>query len=131
MPRAVDTNVLVRALVEDGTEQTERVVRRFVSEDIFVPVSVVLETEWVLRSHLRLDRSTVNFLLTTIAGVHRIELENRGALLKALEAHRNGLDLADAVHLYCSGHCDALYTFDADFRRRAAALDAAMPVIAP
>ena len=52
---ALDTNVLVRYLVQDDAAQfaaARRLIRRCVADDatLFVPVTVVLELEWVLRS---------------------------------------------------------------------------------
>ena len=59
----IDTNVLVRLLVEDDAEQTRRaqaLVERTVTrgEDILVSLLVVIETEWVLRSRYGLEKST-------------------------------------------------------------------------
>jgi hypothetical protein len=46
---AVDTNVVVRYLVNDNAAQAARARRLVEREDIFVPLTVLLETEWVLR----------------------------------------------------------------------------------
>ena len=131
MPLAVDTNVLVRALVDDGTEQTQRAVRRFMSEDTFVSVTVLLETEWVLRSKVGLDEKAVNRLFAALAGYEHVEFEDRARILKAIAAHGQGLDFADALHLFAASECRGLCSFDADFRRRAKRLDGAIPVMAP
>ena len=47
---AVDTNVLVRLLVSDNPAQGKASHRLFACEDVFVPDTVLLETEWVLRA---------------------------------------------------------------------------------
>ncbi|MCK7494419.1 MAG: hypothetical protein MZW92_26990 [Comamonadaceae bacterium] len=52
---ALDTNVLVRYVVQDDAAQlaaAKRLISRCVAEGLalFVPVTVVLELEWVLRS---------------------------------------------------------------------------------
>jgi predicted nucleic-acid-binding protein len=47
---AFDTNLLVRALVTDNPEQVA-VARRLMAEDtVYLSRTVLLETEWVLRS---------------------------------------------------------------------------------
>jgi predicted nucleic-acid-binding protein len=46
---AVDTNIVVRYLVNDSAAQAARARRLVEREDIFVPLTVLLETEWVLR----------------------------------------------------------------------------------
>ena len=48
--RAIDTNVLVRALVRDDTTQSARAEALLSEHRIFIPVTVMLELEWVLRS---------------------------------------------------------------------------------
>ena len=48
--RAVDTNVLVRALVQDDPVQARRALALLSHHQVFVPVTVILELEWVLRS---------------------------------------------------------------------------------
>lgn len=52
---ALDTNILVRYVVQDDTQQlaaSKRLISRCLAEglSIFVPVTVVLELEWVLRA---------------------------------------------------------------------------------
>ena len=46
---AVDTNVLVRLLVADHAAQATRAAAVFRAGRVFIPKSVLLETEWVLR----------------------------------------------------------------------------------
>ena len=48
--RAIDTNVLVRAIVNDDTAQSASAIELLTDHDIYIPVTVVLELEWVLRS---------------------------------------------------------------------------------
>lgn len=47
---AVDTNVLVRLLVNDDARQARRARALFEREEIFISPTVLLESEWVLRS---------------------------------------------------------------------------------
>lgn len=48
--RALDTNVLVRALVQDDAAQGRRAEAFLSAQPVYVPVTVILESEWVLRS---------------------------------------------------------------------------------
>ena len=66
MPLAVDTNVLARALVDDGSEQARRSRILLSEKEVFVPDSVLLETEWLLRSLVRLDRNEINQTFATL-----------------------------------------------------------------
>jgi predicted nucleic-acid-binding protein len=58
---ALDTNVLVRYIVLDDAAQlaaARRLISRILAEGstLFVPVTVVLELEWVLRSSYGFDK---------------------------------------------------------------------------
>jgi predicted nucleic-acid-binding protein len=52
--QSIDTNVLVRLLVQDDAEQSARAVallRKILSEDgVWISLIVIVETVWVLRS---------------------------------------------------------------------------------
>ena len=52
MPIAVDTNVLARALIDEALSRLRPAVESLRDDEIFVPDTVLLETEWVLRSRL-------------------------------------------------------------------------------
>ena len=47
---AVDTNVLVRFLVDDDPDQSRAARALFASEAVWIPKTVILETNWVLCS---------------------------------------------------------------------------------
>jgi predicted nucleic acid-binding protein len=47
---AIDTNLIVRYLVGDDLGQAARARRLIDNNDVFVCTTVLLETEWVLRS---------------------------------------------------------------------------------
>ena len=47
---AIDTNVIVRYLTADHPEQASRARALVDGAAVFVPVTVILESEWVLRS---------------------------------------------------------------------------------
>ena len=61
---AVDTNILVRFIVRDDALQLESVIRLMrqcvdCGELIFVPVTVLLELEWVLRARFNFSKEEV------------------------------------------------------------------------
>ena len=47
---SVDTNVVVRLLVNDDPQQGERARKLFDSDQIWIGVTVLLESAWVLES---------------------------------------------------------------------------------
>jgi len=100
---AVDTNVLVRTLVDDPAErgQVARArtrVRR--AGKIYVPQIVQVETAWVLESAYGLDRSAVLAVFDGLLANGACTLQGREILERAMVAFREGrADLSDYMIL--------------------------------
>ncbi len=119
---AVDTNLLVRIVANDDPEQARRVAALFEAEQIFVPKTVLLETEWVLRYAYKQGSGSIAHALRTIAGLPNVTLENPAELALALSWFEGGLDFADALHLASSQRAGRFATFDTKFAKRAQTL---------
>ena len=119
MPSAVDTNILVRLLVDDGSAQVAPARQVFADGPVFVPVSVMLESEWVLRSTFGFPRAQICDALDRVLGLASITVQDDHIVESAVASCRRGLDFADAPHLHSSAECDVLYTFDGPFIRKA------------
>jgi predicted nucleic-acid-binding protein len=128
---AVDTNVVVRYLVEDDPVQADRADAVLRSGAVLVPTTVLLETAWVLRTGYRLDRAAIVEAITKLLGLPGVEAEDRATAAQALAWYRSGLDFADALHLAASARAEAFATFDQALRRKARTLTGAIPVVAP
>jgi predicted nucleic-acid-binding protein len=118
-------------LTRDDIEQAPRARTLLESGPAFVPKSVVLETEWVLRSIYRFKRQAIADGIARLLGLPGVEIEDRPAVARALDWYGQGLDFADALHLASSDRVEAFATFDRTLRRKARALTGAMPVVAP
>ena len=117
---ALDTNVLVRYLVLDDAVQlaaARRIIRKAVSagETLFVPVTVALELEWVLRSSFGFGKSEVTLTLSQLLSSVELSFESEGAIEVALALYQKGsADFSDCLHvaLACSAGEQPLWTFD-------------------
>jgi predicted nucleic-acid-binding protein len=113
LPVALDTNVLVRLLVNDDPAQAEQAaVLIDASPACFVPFTVVLELEWVLRGAYKLPREAVIKAFEGLLSIRHLHLEQEELVRRALEWHHQGMDVADALHLVRSEGCGALISFD-------------------
>ena len=130
---ALDTNVVVRVLTNDDPVQVAAAVALLEREATYMPVSVVLETEWVLRSVYGLERETVAGSLRRFLGLPGVTAEATGRVAQALSWYESGFDFADALHLAAAMEAGAerIATFDEDFRRLADRQAIALEVIAP
>lgn len=127
---AADTNVLVRYLTADHPVQSARARALIASQDVYVSATVLLESEWVLRSSYGYTGTAIAEAFRILAGSPRIRVEDPAIVSQALEWLASGMDFADALHLAQAGGCDAFITFDRDLIRTAGRI-AAVPVRAP
>lgn len=116
---AIDTNILVRFLTQDDPDQYQKSVQIFANEDIFIPDTVVLETEWVLRFAYNFEAKQINDAFRKLFGLPNVNSRDTDTLALALTWHEAGLDFADALHLAQAAHCEQLVTFDRRFVNQA------------
>jgi predicted nucleic-acid-binding protein len=121
---AIDTNVLVRLIVIDDSVQCEAARTLVESQRVLIRRTVLLETEWVLRSRFGLERSLIHRFFEGLAETSGIEIEAESATRRAMDAYGKGVDFADAVH--ASAAALPFHTFDEKLlkqRRRIAGSD--------
>jgi len=93
----VDTNVIVRTLVQDNPEQASIAQARLgESKLIALPLTTLCETAWVLRKVYGFTSVAILSALEAILTIRNIEL-NRPAVEAGLAVLRAGGDFADGV----------------------------------
>ena len=104
LPVALDTNVLVCLLVNDDPAQAELAAALIdASSACFVPITVVLELEWVLRGAYKLSREAVIAAfegLLAIRHLHLVRSEGCQAMIsfdRSMAALATRLNLQPAV----------------------------------
>jgi predicted nucleic-acid-binding protein len=116
---ALDTNVLIRLVMNDDKKQTAASLRLLQGEERVVLLNtVLLETVWVLQSVYDASRDDVLKALQHILSIAKPETPT---VPQALEWFRDGMDIADALHLAtaAAARCSTLYSFDRDFAKSA------------
>ena len=117
---ALDTNVLVRFLVQDDARQGDaaaRLIRNGVRSGapLFVPVTVLLELEWVLRTAFGFDKPAVLHAVFRLLGSFELGFEFEAAVEAALAQYeRSKAAFADCLHaaLAIQAGEQPLWTFD-------------------
>ena len=125
---AVDTNVVVCLLTGDDHRQAVRAKRLFEAEEIWLPKTVMLESEWVLRRLYRRDRGQVVEALIALAALPNVTCEDEAAVNDALDWALGGLDFADALHLASAGSSRGFATFDGKLAKRSKSVSAKIVV---
>ena len=116
----LDTNVLVRYLVEDDAAQASKaaqLIETRCTEDTpgFVNRVVLCELVWVLESAYDYPRATVAATLESLLRAAELEVDAADAAWPALAAYRGGgVDFSDAFigRLNRNTGCDGTATFD-------------------
>ena len=118
--RALDTNVLVRFLVEDDVKQSAAAAALIeraadAGEPLFVSDIVVCELVWVLGSAYRVGRAQLAATLRELLRARSLVFEAADELVRALDGFARGRgDFADYLvreHARAAG-CSTVVTFD-------------------
>ncbi len=135
---AVDTNILARFYCDDPADpeavREMPVARRVMveSESLFVPLTVILELEWVMRGFYDVEAASFCSAVEHLLGMPHVTVERWEAVKDAVDLHRRGFDFADALHWATSATCSQLLSFDdRGFVRRARRLKLAPEVAVP
>lgn len=121
---ALDTNVLVRYLVDDDRRQAEAarvLLTDLTSERLgFVCREVAVELAWVLERGYGFSRQRIAAVFEELASTKELRLEAADDVLRAADSYRRGGPsfadqmIAAAARRSCA---DTLYTFDQEVER--------------
>ncbi len=109
---AVDTDVVVRLLVNDDRVQARKAVALFADNDVLLSKTVLVETEWVLRFSYEIGCAEIHDALFAVLGMPRVNCEEPRQVAQALAWFRQGMDFADALHLASAVGAERFVTFD-------------------
>lgn len=116
----LDTNVLIRFLMQDEPAQmrsAQRLIRNSLGagELLFVPVTVALELEWVLRSRFELGKPAVLQTFSQLLSTVELRFEAAACIEWALKQYKDATaDFSDCLHAALAGQAgeQPLWTFD-------------------
>lgn len=114
----LDTNVVVRYLVQDEPEQSAQagaVIDALTEKDRgFLSLVTVVELYWVLRRAYKLGVDACANLVDGLFDARELEMDQESIVRTALAASRDGRDFADAVkaELGRAAGCHHTVTFD-------------------
>jgi len=120
----LDTNVLVRFLLDDDPRQSPRAVALMKrleqgNESAWLEESVLAETVWVLEKGYGVPRPEIAHMLSTIVGIPGIRCRSRRAVLEALSRFSTtSCDIIDCLLAACARSRGlTVVSFDQDFKR--------------
>lgn len=124
---AIDTNVLLRLLVNDDEIQAKQVEHFVTSEElqgnpVLISLLVLLETEWVLRNRYELPKARIIEALAALLDTRAFHLEDESTVARALHLRRQvNAGFADCLiaERHLSLGVQATLTFDKQAAKRA------------
>ncbi len=114
----IDTNVLVRFLVQDDPRQGRQARSAFermtAADPGYLTTLVLAETYWVLSRAYKLDPETVMSALEDVMAAEEVVVQDARQAAAAIDAARSGADFADAlIAAECNDRgCRAVLSFD-------------------
>ena len=115
----LDTNVIVRYVIRDNPDQARlaSTLINSLSADnrAFLPLVVMVELAWVLRSSYQLQRQEIAILLDGLLRTKELLIEQAELVGQALYRYANSpADFADCLIERCAttAGCDLVFTFD-------------------
>ena len=115
----VDTNILVRLIVADDEQQMAYALELAERETFFVSFTVLIETEWVLRSRYGYDRERIVTALTALDALIDLHFEHHDDVRWAIDRYAAAGELADYLHLAAARRVGRFATFEKRLARRA------------
>jgi predicted nucleic-acid-binding protein len=120
--KALDTNVLVRFLVEDDPRQTRRARKAIqkaleTEHELFIPNIVLVETVWVLARSYHFSRIEIVETLTKLIAARQLRFASTDRIIRALSSFRtNAGGFSDYLirEEAREAGCDTVLTFDKD-----------------
>jgi predicted nucleic-acid-binding protein len=109
--RALDTNVLIRLFVGDDAEQSGAAAA-VMTTPVFVPLTVILETAWVLRSRYRYSRAQTATILSALLDYDTVTVDTPELVNWAIDRFAVAGDFADLLHIVGSAPASSFATFD-------------------
>ncbi len=118
--KAIDTNILVRFLMNDDENQAKKVLALFKraernKDELLVSMLVVLETLWVLASVYKIKRAEILKAFSDLLLLPMLKFESQAVLQEFIRiAAENQYDLSDLLIAYSAKGqgAETVMTFD-------------------
>lgn len=116
--KAVDTNIIVRLVAHDDPKQYA-LADQALGQSVLVPITVLLETAWVLETRYAMKRRAIAGVLRDIVDLPTVNVDQADLIGWALDRFQGGADFGDMLHLVSARESEAFVTFDKALSKQA------------
>jgi predicted nucleic-acid-binding protein len=118
--KSIDTSVIVRFIIVDDADQAQQA-REILMAGASVPLTVWLETVWVLASFYKLSRTVIAQSLLAIVDMPNMICAQEAGVRWALGRYSARGKFSDYMHIVSSIGTEGLMTFDKKMTNEAGA----------
>lgn len=110
----VDANIILRYLLNDMEELSEKAAELLENNEVFVPTEVIAEIVYVLEKVYRAEKEEICNSLTELFGYNNVQVSDMKVVNEALKIYaERKLDFVDAIlYAYHKVRKHKIYTFD-------------------
>ena len=125
---SIDTNILLRYLLNADPALSPRALPIITANDCFVSRAALTEVVYTLESYCRSSRHDIGRALDALLSLQRVAVEDGALIQRAVSWYKEGMEFGDAM-IAASSHAVArIETFDRYFARLSRKLRTAPPV---
>lgn len=112
--KIVDANIVLRYLLNDAEDLSEKAIELLENNDVFIPNEVIAEIVYVLEKVYRVDNGEICSSLTELFGYKNIQVSDGEVINEALKVYsERKLDFVDTIlYAYHKIRKHDIYSFD-------------------
>lgn len=94
----VDTNIILRYLLQDSEELSKKAIEIIDNNEIFIPTEVIVEASYVLKKVYNVENEKINEAIKLLLDMEDIKFENKETIALAFKTYsEKNLDIVDCM----------------------------------
>lgn len=110
----VDTNIILRYLLEDNEELSKKAIEIIDNNKIFIPTEVIVEVSYVLKKVYNVEKDKIYEVIQLLIDMENVNFQNKETIELAFETYsKQNLDIVDCMlFAYAKNEKYDVETFD-------------------
>ena len=110
----VDTNIILRYLLNDDEKLSSEAINILENNEIFIPTEIIVEVCYVLKKVYNIEKEKIFEVIKSLISMENINFENEKTIELAFKTYsENNLDIVDClIYAYCKNENYDVKTFD-------------------
>lgn len=110
----IDTNIILRYLLEDNEELSKKAIEIIDNNQIFIPTEVIVEASYVLKKVYQVEKDKIYKVIQLLLEMENVNFENKETIELAFKTYaEKNLDIVDCMlYAYAKNEKYEVKTFD-------------------